>query len=189
MNGTVTVTVAPASDEVLAKQVQWDGDEAAFRHLYRRHTPRLYAFVLRLLGGNESDADDLVQETWIRAVEGLEQFRWESSFSTWLTGIALNLCRKRVRQHDRQWMTLREEFDDPVDPPRVLERIDLERALRKLAPGYRTVVVLHDVEGWTHAEIAERLNISVNTSKSQLLRARRALRVELTSDTTRSKHE
>ena len=164
------------SDRALAEQVQGHGDEAAFRALYRRHTPRLYQFALRLLGGNELDAEDVVQETWIRATAGLGDFRWESSFGTWLTGIALNLCRGLFRRHDRRWIEMREDLEFVTGPPREHERIDLEAAIAKLPPGYRTVVVLHDVEGLTHEEIGRELEISANTSKSQLSRGRRMLR-------------
>ncbi len=168
-----------ASDRALAERVRLDGDEAAFRSLYRRHTPRLFQFALRLLAGNEHDAEDVVQETWLRAVERLGEFRWESSLGTWLGGIALNCCRGLYRRRDRHWLELRDD-DSVVAPPReTLDAIALERALETLAPGYRTVLVLHDVEGFTHEEIGQRLEISANTSKSQLSRARRALRVQL----------
>ncbi len=167
-------------DRLLADRVSHQGDEFAFRELYRRHTPRLYAFVLRLLAGNELDAEDVVQDTWIKAVEKLSQFRWESAFGTWLLGIGLNRCRELFRKKDRNWILLEEEVAAvPCEP--LHDRIDLETALTELPPGYRTVVVLHDVEGFTHEEIAERLEISSNTSKSQLSRGRRALRSRLSS--------
>ena len=164
------------SDRALAEQVLSQGDEQAFRALYRRHTPRLYQFALRLLSGNELDAEDVVQETWIRATAGLGDFRWESSFGTWLTGIALNLCRGLFRRHDRRWIEMRDDLDLVTGPPLEHERIDLEAAIAQLPPGYRTVVVLHDVEGLTHEEIGRELEISANTSKSQLSRGRRMLR-------------
>jgi RNA polymerase sigma-70 factor (ECF subfamily) len=166
-------------DRILADRVSRGGDEPAFRELYRRHTPRLYACVLRLLGGNELDAEDVVQDTWIKAVQKLDQFRWQSSLGTWLTGIALNRCRELFRKQDRNWIALGEDTTPASRGDRVHERIDLETALTELPPGYRTVLVLHDVEGFTHEEIAERLEISSNTSKSQLSRARRSLRSRL----------
>ena len=164
------------SDRALAERVQSEGDEQAFRALYRRHTPRLYQFALRLLGGNELDAEDVVQESWIRATAGLAEFRWESSFGTWITGIALNLCRGLFRRHDRKWIEMRDDLELVTGPAREHERIDLEAAIAKLPPGYRTVVILHDVEGLTHEEIGRELEISANTSKSQLSRGRRMLR-------------
>jgi RNA polymerase sigma-70 factor (ECF subfamily) len=168
------------SDESLAQSVMMEGDERAFRTLYRRHTPRLYQFTLRLVAGREQDAEDIVQETWIRATEKLERFRWESSLSTWLSGIALNLCRALFRRQDEKWLELREDRALMIHEPVELDRIDLEDALTKLPPGYRTVIVLHDVEGFTHEEIGRRLEVSANTSKSQLFHARRALRKVLT---------
>lgn len=171
--------VLEPSDRELADQVRLGGDEAAFRILYRRHTPRLYQFALRLLGGNELDAEDVVQEAWIRAVERLGEFRWESAFGTWITGIVLNLCRGLFRRHDRRWIEMREDLDLVSRPGSEHERIDLEAALTRLPPGYRTVVILHDVEGLTHEQIGERLEISPNTSKSQLSRGRKMLRTLL----------
>lgn len=166
------------TDRRLAAALLDEGREEAFRALYRRHTPRVFQFVLRLLGGAEVDAEDVVQETWIRATEGLGRFRWESSLGTWLTGIALNCCRDFWRRKGRDVFrepegtaghgrTARQPHD---------ERIDLERAISLLPTGYRAVFLLHDLEGFTHAEIAERLNVTQGTSKSQLFAARRALR-------------
>jgi len=136
----------------------------------------LYQFTLRLLAGREQDAEDVVQETWIRATEKLGQFRWESSLGTWLTGIALNLCRALFRRQDDRWLEIREDLGLLVHEPKPHERIDLENALSRLPSGYRTVLILHDVEGFTHEQIGRRLEVSANTSKSQLFHARRALR-------------
>jgi RNA polymerase sigma-70 factor (ECF subfamily) len=162
-------------DRELAALVIHEGDEGAFRVLYRRHTPALYQFVLRLLGGDEVVAEDVVQDVWLRAVRALGRFRWESSLRTWLTGIALNLVREVVRR-DGRLLQPAEGFELPVRPESTGERIDLERAIRLLPPGFRAVLVLHDVEGFTHREIARRLQISVGTSRSQLHHARRAMR-------------
>ncbi len=174
------MTTKPVSsqpdDRALAELVWRDRDEQAFRTLYQRHTPRLYQFVLRVMAGNEQDAEDVVQETWIRAVDKLRQFRWDASLNTWLAGIALNLCRGFFRRQDRRWVEIREDLGLLVPPRLEHERIDLEEALTKLAPGYRTVLILHDIEGFTHEQIAGQLEVSVNTSKSQLFHARRTLR-------------
>jgi RNA polymerase sigma-70 factor (ECF subfamily) len=172
---------ARQSDKELAALVL-SGDEAAFRQLYRRHTPRLMALVLRFLGGNEADAEDVVQEAWVRAAERLDQFRWEAAFASWLSSIALNLAREQLRRHGRRKEV--EWPEGPEEPPAVapLSRVDtadLERAIAGLPTGYRTVLVLHDVEGYRHEEIADLLGVSVGTSKSQLFHARRAVRTEL----------
>ncbi|HEU0055066.1 MAG TPA: RNA polymerase sigma factor [Longimicrobium sp.] len=171
-----TVT-ASRTDQALAEAVLLSGDERAFRELYGRHTPRLFQFVLRVMGGAEHDAEDVVQETWIRATEKLGQFRWEAAFGTWLTGIGLNVARGLLRRRGR-WVELDGgAVDEPWRPPPADgERIDLERAIALLPTGYRTVLVLHDVEGYKHDEIGDLLGISPGTSKSQLFNARRAIR-------------
>ena len=164
-------------DRTLVEAVARDGDEVAFRELYRRHTPRLYPLVLRMVGGAEMDAEDVVQETWIRATAGMGRFRGDSSFSTWLTAIGLNAARDHLRRKGR-WGTTEDvdqvEIAVPAAPH--AQRLDLERAIALLPPGCRTVLVLHDVEGFTHEEIARQLGIAVGTSKSQLFDARRAVR-------------
>ena len=175
--------VAIDSDRGLAEQVL-AGDELAFRHLYRRHTPRLYLLVLRFVGGIEADAEDVVQETWLKAVEALRRFRWEASFGSWLTSIGLNVAREALRRRGRRGEeTWNDEADLPAPAPldRV-ESVDLDRAIRGLPDGYRTVLLLHDVEGIRHEEIAAMLSITPGTSKSQLHGARRALRGHLGVD-------
>ncbi len=164
------------TDRALADQVIRDGAEGAFRVLYRRHTPSLYQFVLRLVGGNEHDADDVVQDTWVRAVQKLGSFRWGSALKTWLFGIALNRCRELFRRKDRNWLEVHEDLELRMGAPAHHERIDLEFALRRLPEGYRTVLVLHDVEGYTHEQIGDLLEVTQGTSKSQLFRARKMMR-------------
>jgi len=172
------MTPPEPSDRELVQRVMDDGDERAFRTLYRRHTPALYQFALRTMGGDASEAEDVVQETWIRGAEGWGGFRWDASLATWLKSIALNVCRAAFRRRDAGWLESPDtEPAAPADSPEV--RIDLERALALLPPGYRTVLVLHDLEGFRHEEIAGMLGTSAGTSKSQLSRARRALRLLL----------
>lgn len=163
------------SDETLVERVLADGDQAAFRILYRRHTTPVYRFVLRMVDHDELEAEELVQEAWYRAAAALEGFEWRSRFRTWLFSIAHNCVRERFRRNGRH------AAEDPEDHQVVLvaeplHGIDLERAIESLADGYRTVLLLHDVEGFTHAEIAEILEIAEGTSRSQLVRARRAVR-------------
>jgi RNA polymerase sigma-70 factor (ECF subfamily) len=164
------------TDRELAEALLLEGDERAFRELYQRHTARLYQFVRRLLGGAESDAEDVVQETWLRAAQRLDQFRWESSLATWLSGIGLNVCRdlwRRRNGRDLQWAG---DVDLPAPRASHDERIDLERAIALLPAGRRAVLILHDVEGFTHEQIGQRLGIAAGTSKSQLACARRSMR-------------
>lgn len=171
---------AEPDDRALASRVL-AGDEAAFRTLYRRHTPRLWPLVLRMLGGAaaQHEAEDVVQEAWIRAVDALDRFRWESAFSTWLTGIALNCAREALRKRKRRNETSTDGMLERLDghrPGDTLQRLDLETAISALPDGYRTVLVLHDLEGYSHPEIADRMGIAVGTSRSQLHHARRAVR-------------
>lgn len=177
------VPATPSPDRALAELVL-AGDELAFRELYRRHTPRLHQLVLRMVGGVEADAEDVVQDTWLKATERLGGFRWEAAFASWLTAIGINVAREVLRRRGRRREVELAPEDDlpPAEPPRALDPVDLERAIGALPDGYRTVLVLHDVEGYKHEEIAGHLGVSVGTSKSQLFHARRALRLSLGVD-------
>lgn len=136
----------------------------------------LYAFALRLQG-DADEANDVVQEAWIRAVRALGGFAWKSSLRTWLSGIVLNCCRERWMARGESLELVPDLLPAPVDHADL--RVDLERAIASLPTGYRTVVVLHDIEGYTHEEIAAHLGVEPGTSKSQLARARRELRARL----------
>jgi RNA polymerase sigma-70 factor, ECF subfamily len=167
-----------SGDRDLAAAVAGSGDEAAFRALYRRHTPALYRLALRLGGGDGPWAEELVQRAWIKAVEGLKSFGWRSSLSTWLGGIAINCARELWREARTRGEAPLEEI--PAASSRDADgRMDLERAIERLPDGYRRVFVLHDVEGYTHEEIGDLLGIETGTSKSQLARARQRLRAAL----------
>jgi RNA polymerase sigma-70 factor (ECF subfamily) len=171
-------------DRDLAAALARSGDEAAFRALYRRHTPALSRLALRLGGGDEPWAEELVQRSWIRAVEGLGAFGWRSTLSTWLGGIAINCARELWREGRGRGEASLAEEQNQVPGPRGSpsgpeDRIDLERAIERLPHGYRQVFVLHDVEGYTHEEIGGLLGIETGTSKSQLSHARRRLRAAL----------
>lgn len=174
----MTLSTLELDDRALADRVAGGGDEAAFRTLYRRHTPYLYQLALRLMKGSEADADDVVQEAWVRAVERLDGFRWEASLRSWVSAIVLNVCRGMFRKKNRDWSVLHPE-SVPVRRSSEEDRIDLEHAISLLPDGYRAVLVLHDVEGYTHHEIAAHLGITEGTSKSQLFHARRAVRTLL----------
>lgn len=164
------------SDERELARAFLAGDERAFRELYGRCTPALYRILFRLVAGRSDEAADLVQETWLRATRALPGFRWDSALSTWLVSIATNCLRERQR-------TTRTAIEPATEERSAVEshehRIDLEQAIAALPDGYRDVFVLHDIEGYTHEEIAQLLAIEAGTSKSQLSRARRALRAAL----------
>lgn len=150
-------------------------DEDSFRALYSAHTQSLYRFALLRVGADA--AEDIVQETWLRAATSLADFRWQSSLRTWLTGIALNLCRDHYRRGAR--LTALPDLAEAGDAKFTVDRVSgaaLRQAISTLPDRYREVLLLHDVEGHTHEEIGTLLDISPGTSKSQLHRARRRLR-------------
>ena len=153
------------------------GDEAAMHALYRRYAPRVYA-VVRRLAGDDALADDWAQEAWIRAFRALPRFRGESAFSTWLHRVAVNSAlqgRRKSNRHDSREADLPDVLPGGTADPTVL-RIGLERALERLPDGMRKVLVLHDVEGFTHEEIGQMLGVAPGTSKSQLFKARAKMR-------------
>ena len=156
------------------------GGEREFRELFRRHTPHLLQFVTRVLGSSRSDAEDVVQDTWLRAYPALVTFRSESSFSTWLCAVGLRAALDSMRRGKRHIAD--SLFDDEAASAPVAddERMDIESAIARLSPGYRMVLLLHDVEGFTHEEIALQLGIAPGTSKAQLFKARRVMRALLT---------
>lgn len=166
-------------DRELVERVNRQGEEAAFRALFRRHTPALHRFVLRLVGGDRVDAEDMVQEVWLAAMKGLSKFRWESSLRTWLRAIALNIWRQRIRRREPEWLTLSDVHVSTERVPESGDTIDLERALTLLPAGCRAVLLLHDREGLTHGEIGRALGMSPGTSKSQLSYARARMRALL----------
>ena len=158
------------------------GDPAALRALYDRHAVRVYA-VVRRIAPEESLADDWAQETWVRAFRALPTFRGDSSFGTWVLRIAMNSARYEARKLTRRWRG--EVALDPMTsaPERSSEpvlRTRLERALAELPDGMRRILVLHDVEGYSHEEIAVILGNSASTCRSQLFKARARMREILT---------
>jgi RNA polymerase sigma-70 factor (ECF subfamily) len=168
-------------DEIIAEVLR--GDVRAERELYDVHVDRIYRLAYRM-AGDETLARDFTQDTFIRAFERLADFRGDSSLATWLHSIAvsviLNGLKKVRRIHGREiggdtlpevTATVREAEPDL--------KLRLRRAIDDLPEGYRTVFVLHDVEGYTHEEIASQLGIQSGTSKAQLSRARARLRNEL----------
>jgi RNA polymerase sigma-70 factor (ECF subfamily) len=168
------------SDRELVEAVLARRDEHAFRELYRRHTPRLLALVTRMLARGDDEAEDAVQEIWIHAFESLGRFEWGSSFATWLTGVGLNRVRDRIRRYARARESPMEALPEITAAPVAHEaRVDLERLIARLPDEQRMVLVLHDVEGMKHREIAERLEIPEGTSKTLLFKARQRLRAAM----------
>lgn len=154
-----------------------DGDTAAFERVYRRHAARIHTLCRRMLSPEE--ADEATQDVFVRAWEKLALFRGESAFGTWLYRLAINLLL--ARRQSRATYEGRFSADADVIPlagrrERPDLRVDFEAAIETLPRGAREVFVLHDVEGYTHEEIAGLLNVTAGTSKSQLHRARMSLR-------------
>jgi RNA polymerase sigma-70 factor (ECF subfamily) len=175
-------------------QSNWSGDEAsraligraqngdvdAFELIYNEHSGRVYALCLRLMGGEQTAATELMQDVFIRAWKHLGKFRGESAFSSWLHRLAVNAMLENARGDKRRQARVLPMEDTsqigafaPGDSPEL--RIDLERAIAKLPPGARTAFVLHDIEGFQHQEIAEQLGVAVGTVKAQLHRAHKLL--------------
>jgi RNA polymerase sigma-70 factor (ECF subfamily) len=160
-----------------------EGDARAIRALYDRYSPRVYAIVRRIAADDDL-AQDYAQEAWIRAVRALPTFRGDARFSTWLHRIAVNAALQALRKAETR--TKREApapEDIPVGPVHsdTLLRKRLEQALDALPEGMREVLILHDVEGYTHEEIGDVLGVTSGTSKSQLFKARAKMRVMLAS--------
>ncbi len=163
------------------------GDLGAFEELYKAHAPRLYSLACRMVG-NQSDAEDLLQEIFLAAHRKLESFRGESALGTWLYRLAANQCLDFLRSRAARASQVTDALDDErgmSEVPghgladRTVTRMDLERALAQLPDGCRAAFVLHDVEGLEHREVAEALGIAEGTSKSQVHKARLRLRALL----------
>lgn len=160
-------------------QAAASGDRAAFQRLYRAHVDRIYGAILRLAGYDHARAEDLTQEAFIRAWQKLSGFRGDSAFSTWLYRLAVNVALMDIRSRGSDPVTMMDEElipDHGETPFCAAERDELERAIGKLPPRARAVLVLHDVEGWRHEEISAELGMAVGSSKAQLHRARGLLR-------------
>lgn len=176
----------PMSDHALAQRAA-SGDLAAFEELYDRHNRRVYSLCLRMTQ-NVAEAEDLAQEAFIQLFRKIGSFRGESAFTTWLHRLTVNQVLMHFR---KRGVKLEQTTDDGETPVQivtgtgnpnampVVDKIALDRAIGQLPPGYRTVFILHDVEGHEHEEIARMLGCSVGTSKSQLHKARMKLRMLL----------
>ena len=175
-----------------------DGDSRAFGRLYKLHIRRVYSLCLRM-AGNPTDAEDLTQEAFLQMFRKVHTFRAESSFSTWLHRLTVNVVLMRIRKK-RYSETSLDAMVEPEEPSRqpiefgapdlrlsgVLDSLNLNRAIDQLPDGYKEMFILHDVQGYEHKEIAEILGCSIGNSKSQLFKARLRLR-ELLQEVLRSR--
>ncbi|WP_133501970.1 RNA polymerase sigma factor [Cognatilysobacter terrigena] len=177
--------ISPVDEDRALVASATSGSTAAFESLYRRHAGRVHGVICRLVGGQGTRAEDLTQETFVRAWQALRDFRHDAAFGTWLHRLAVNttlmdMRSRRVRGHDQG-------DDDGLDMVGLQDsagsstalRMDLEKAVASLPPRARAVLVLYDIEGWRHEEIAEELGMAVGSSKAQLHRARNLLRERL----------
>jgi RNA polymerase sigma-70 factor, ECF subfamily len=176
--------VLDLDDAGLSRRFVRHRDESAFRALYRRHTPAMFGVVRRMLDGDHDAAEDVLQEAWLRAAERLSGFRGESALRTWFVGIAVNCARDRIRSRRREaarddGLASVSELPAPPPLPARIAAVDLQRAIAQLPDGYREVLILHDVFGYTHDEIGRMLGVESGTSKSQLSRARSTMRRRL----------
>lgn len=164
------------------------GDEAATEELYRLHSRRIYSLCIRMVA-NQAEAEDLTQEIFLHAFRKIHTFRGEAAFSTWLYRLGVNIVLMRLRKKSHPEVSLdeisrpngdvmrRAEPADKIDHAKnMVDRLALQVALDQLPSGFKRVVVMHDMEGFNHREIAELTGRSVGNSKSQLHKARRRLR-------------
>lgn len=178
---------SPLSDEDLVARFT-RGDARAARALYERYARLVFAVAVRMAPDADT-AEDFAQEAWIRIFRALPGFRWGSSLSTWMHRVALNAALQRIRSRKVRETVEEDVRVRPTDhaaatlapEERIHLSLSIDRAVMRLPDRMRLVLVLHDVEGYGHAEIGALLGISEGTSKSQLFKARRKLRAELSS--------
>jgi RNA polymerase sigma-70 factor, ECF subfamily len=163
------------------------GDAAAFEVLYNLHKRRVYSLCLRMTT-NTAEAEDLTQEAFLQLFRKVGTFRGESAFSTWLHRMAVNVVLMQLRKKGLQVVPLEDDNEGEEETPKKdygaqdsvlagsIDRLQLKNAIDRLPPGYRSIFVLHDVEGFEHNEIAEMVGCSIGNSKSQLHKARMKLR-------------
>jgi RNA polymerase sigma-70 factor (ECF subfamily) len=172
-----------SSDYALAQRAA-QGDMESFEVLYQRHHRRVYSLCLRMTQ-NVQEAEDLTQESFIQLYRKIGSFRGDSAFTTWLHRLTVNQVLMHFRKRSVKMEKTTEEGETPVqivkgtENPRampVVDRIALDNAIAQLPPGYKSVFILHDIEGHEHEEVARMLGCSVGTSKSQLHKARMKLR-------------
>ncbi|MFV0388789.1 MAG: RNA polymerase sigma factor [Pyrinomonadaceae bacterium] len=178
------VEISKDTDDFELTRLAGDGNLQAFETLYAKYHRRTYSICLRMTN-NVTEAEDLTQEVFIQLFRKVGSFRGESAFTTWLHRLTVN----QVLMHFRKRSVKNEKTTEDGEIPEyalpqskytsnlpILTRLDLKKAVSELPPGYRAVFLLHDVEGFEHAEVAEMLGVSVGTSKSQLHKARLKLR-------------
>lgn len=200
MNSDSSATRASLDSELVARAQQGDAD--AFATLFHTHKPRVYSLCLRMTN-NAAEAEDVTQEAFLQVFRKLSTFRGDSALSTWLHRIAVNTVLMRFRKKSFMELSLDEPSMKNADAKPVrreygtrdrrlagsIDRIALIQAIRGLPEGYRTVFLLHEVEGYEHREIAEFLGCSTGNSKSQLHKAKMRIRELLQEPRERNQSE
>lgn len=176
---TVTDSVEPMETDAAIVRRAIEGDERAMRLLWNQHAPHVDA-VVRRLAGDPDLAEDIAQDVWIQIFRALPSWRGDAKFSTWVHRVAINRTLNALRR-TRRLASVETEIDEDSavveqESERSMLAQSIEAAANKLSPGARTVFLLHDVEGYTHEEIASELGITPGGSKSQLFKARAKLR-------------
>ena len=178
---------ASGLNEAEAIEKAKQGDAEAFEFLYGLHKRRVYSLCLRMTS-NAAEAEDLTQEAFLQLFRKIGTFRGESAFSTWLHRMAVNVVLMQLRKKSLPVVPLEDTLETEEESPKkepgapdirlagAVDRLQLQRAIDHLPPGYRTIFVLHDVEGFEHNEIADMVGCSIGNSKSQLHKARLKLR-------------
>jgi RNA polymerase sigma-70 factor (ECF subfamily) len=175
----------PNEAELIERAKQ--GDAQAFQALYDKHKRRVYSLCLRMTA-NTAEAEDLTQEAFLQLYRKIGTFRGESAFSTWLHRLSVNVVLMQLRKKSLPVVSLEETTQGEEDTPKKdfgaedlalagsIDRLQLQKAVDDLPPGYRMIFVLHDIEGYEHNEIATIVGCSIGNSKSQLHKARMKLR-------------
>jgi RNA polymerase sigma-70 factor (ECF subfamily) len=185
---TEAITTGISEQETISRAQR--GDPESFESLYDRYKRRVYPLCLRMTG-NTADAEDLTQEAFLQLYRKIATFRGESAFSTWLHRLTVNVVLMHLRKKSLPQVSLEGMLESDDERPKrdigardnnlagAVDRVVLERCIDDLAPGYRQAIVLHDIAGYEHKEIAGRMGYSTGNSKSQLHKARLKLRTLL----------
>lgn len=175
--GVETIGQSAYADDFQMAQAIAAGNRALFRQVYTRNVNSLHNLAKRMVG-SATEADDVVQDAFVRAYQKINLYAGRSSLSSWLYRICINIGLEHLRRKKGTFEEINDSNCQAVEPPqtKLILRRRLETAIKQLPPGCRTVFILHDVEGFNHREIAERLNLAEGTSKSQLFKAREMLR-------------
>ncbi len=177
---------SPPNAELITRAQK--GEESAFEALFHKHKQHVYSLCMRMIG-NAAEAEELTQEAFLQVFRKIHTFRGDSAFSTWLHRVSVNVVLMRLRKKTVSETPMEDSArgEESDEPPKqfgapdlalmgTVDRLNLERAIAQLAPGYRQIFLLHDVQGYQHHEIAALLSVSTGNSKSQLHKARMRLR-------------